>query len=152
VFWTYPSKELYNWYLRDFNSIQQFNDTKKTNVPIDFKFMSELSKRDFEHLSSFLSSTKKKTIIMTHFPPLQEGSINQVTMNQFKELKDFYAWNDDTLEKLNLTEVIVWISGHTHWSYDIKHKYVRLISNQVGFTKEHGLTNFSPSGVYEIEY
>jgi hypothetical protein len=152
VFWTYPSKELYNWSLRDYNNIQQFHDTKKINVPIDFKFMSELSNKDFQHLSSFLSTTKKKTIVMTHFPPMQEGSTNEAASIITNQLKELNAWNDGTLEKVNLTEVLVWISGHTHWSYDIKHGSVRLISNQVGFTREQGLTNFSPIGLYEIEY
>ena len=152
VFWTYPSRELVSWYLRDYNNIKQFSDTKKINVPIDFKFMSELSNKDLMHLSSSLSTSKKKTIVMTHYPPFQSGSSNEITMNQFKELKNFYAWDDSTLEKVNLTEVVIWISGHTHWSYDIKHNNVRLISNQVGFTKEQGQTNFSHTGLYEIEY
>ncbi len=152
VFWTFPFPELSNWSLRDYNNIQQFDDLKKINVPIDFKFMRNLSNNDFQHVSLFLSTTKKKTIVMTHFPPLQSGTSNPVTMNQFKELKSYHAWCDDTIEKVSLTDAIVWISGHTHWSYDIKHGKMRLISNQAGYKREEGLTNFSPTGVYEIEY
>jgi Icc-related predicted phosphoesterase len=153
VFWTSPSPELSsNWFLRDYNNIQQFDDAKKTNIPIDFKFMTNLSNTDYEKLSSFLSTTKKKTIIMTHFPPLQSKTSNPVIMNQFEELKNYHAWCDGTLDKMNLNQAVAWISGHTHWSYDIKHANIRLISNQAGYAKEQGQTNFSHKGLYEIDY
>jgi predicted phosphodiesterase len=151
VFWTTPSPELSQWYISDNNNIQQFSLPKKINVPIDNKFVKELSVKDFEHLNTFLNSNKKKAIVMTHFPPLQKGTSNPNLGNQFKELKDYNAW-DDSICSLNLTDVVVWISGHTHWSYDIKHDNIRLISNQIGYLNEQGLTKSSLSGLFEIDY
>jgi predicted phosphodiesterase len=146
VFWTYPSPELY---VRDYNNIQRFCEKKKNNIPIDSRFMKELSQTDHQLLNSFLNTNRKKTIVVTHFPPTQDGTIcNDLD----KELKDHNAWNNNTIETLNLSDVLIWISGHTHFSYDIKHEKVRLISNQVGYLKEQGLTKSTHSGLFEIEY
>jgi hypothetical protein len=151
VFWTFPLPEVSNWSLRDFSNIQQFHETKKMNLPIDLKFVRDLSDKDFVHIQSYLEKKKKKVIVMTHFPPSQDGTNNPST-NQFNELKNYYAWDNTTLDMVNLNDVIAWISGHTHWSYDIKRVNTRLISNQAGYTREEGKTNFLPTGLYEIEY
>jgi hypothetical protein len=55
----------------------------------------------------------------------------------------------------NLSNVLCWISGHTHFSYDIASlNGVRLISNQAGYTREEasGETNFKEDGLFEVEY
>jgi hypothetical protein len=35
-----------------------------------------------------------------------------------------------------MLNVIGWISGHTHWSYDINIKNTKFISNQMGYKNE----------------
>ena len=53
----------------------------------------------------------------------------------------------------NLSNVLCWISGHTHYSYDfITPEGIRLISNQLGYRNEAVSkdTNFNQDGLYEI--
>jgi hypothetical protein len=45
----------------------------------------------------------------------------------------YFVWPDDTLNKFKLNNVIAWVSGDTHWSYDFEKNGVRLISNQLGY-------------------
>ena len=96
---------------------------------------------------------------MTHFPPLQTGTSNPVYDSQSQVLKDYFAWNN-ILKDLNLTNVPLWLSGHTHWSYDIMHNTnnannannanTRLLSNQYGYSQEIGYTNIIEDGLFEI--
>jgi hypothetical protein len=92
---------------------------------------------------------------MTHFPPLQDGTSNPVYFNQSQCLKDYFAWNN-ILKDLNLKNVPLWLSGHTHWSYDIMYNTnkdnisTRLLSNQLGYSREIGLTNIVQDGLFEI--
>ena len=53
-----------------------------------------------------------------------------------------------------MSNVVGWISGHTHWSYDINIDNVRYISNQIGYKNEclSGETNFEPDKIFEIKY
>ena len=62
----------------------------------------------------------------------------------------YFAWPDETLNKLKLNNVIGWVSGHTHWSYDFEKNGVRLISNQLGYKSEVGVTGINEDGLYEI--
>jgi hypothetical protein len=62
----------------------------------------------------------------------------------------YFSWNDDTLNKLQLKNVLVWISGHTHWSYDLNKNGIRLISNQIGYKHEIHKTRTNEEGLYKI--
>jgi predicted phosphohydrolase len=142
--------------LNDYRDIKQFSEIKKYNIPIDNNFMKKLSEDDFESISNYLDKTTKKTIIMTHFPPLQEGTSNPAYNSQSPVLKNYFAWNN-VLKDLNLTNVPLWMSGHTHWSYDITYNpditnnnYTRLLSNQLGYKSEFGYTNIVQDGLFEI--
>jgi predicted MPP superfamily phosphohydrolase len=153
VFWTdsYNSSSL-----NDYREIKQFSEIKTQNIPIDYNFMKKLSEDDLKSISNHLDKTTKKTIIMTHFPPLQEGTSSPAYNNQPLYLKNYFAWNN-VLKDLNLTNVPLWLSGHTHWSYDILYNKnidnsnnIRLISNQLGYKREIGLTNIVQDGLFEI--
>ena len=124
---------------------------KKNNIPIDYNFMKKLSDEGLKSISEYLNKSTKKTIVMTHFPPIQEGTSNKLLYNsQTQDLKNYLAWNN-ILKDLNITNVPLWISGHTHWSYDIKYNnYTRLISNQLGYKSEYGYTNIIQEGYFEI--
>lgn len=117
--------------------------------------MKNLSEEDFKSISNHLDKTTKKTIIMTHFPPLQEGTSSPAYSIQPLYLKNYFAWNN-ILKDLNLKNVSLWLSGHTHWSYDIMYNTnndinnIRLLSNQLGYNHEIGLTNIVQDGVFEI--
>lgn len=151
VFWTGS----YDTSLNDYREINQFSVKKKYNIPIDYNFMKKTSEEDLKSISNYLNKSTKKTIVMTHFPPLQNGTSNPVYFNQSSDLKDYFAWNN-ILKELNLTNVSLWLSGHTHWSYDIMYNKddnlnnIRLLSNQLGYTREFGFTNIIQDGLFEI--
>ena len=153
VLWT----NTYHDSLNDYREIKQFSEITKQNIPIDYNFMKKLSEEDFKSISNYLEKTTKKTIIMTHFPPIQNGTSNPAYFNQSQCLKDYFAWNN-ILKDLNLTNVPLWLSGHTHWSYDITYNSnnanndnTRLLSNQLGYKKEVGLTHIIEDGLFEID-
>ena len=153
VFWT----NSYHDSLNDYRAIKQFSEIKTQNIPIDYNFMKNLSEEDFKSISNHLEKTTKKTIVMTHFPPVQDGTSNPVYFNQSQCLKDYFAWNN-ILKDLNLKNVPLWLSGHTHWSYDIVYNTnnsnndsARLLSNQLGYKEEIGFTNIIQDGLFEID-
>lgn len=152
VFWT----NSYHNNLNDYKQIMQFSVKKKYNIPIDYNFMKKISEEDLKSISNYLNKTTKKTIVMTHFPPLQTATGNPSYDSQSQALKDYFAWNN-ILKDLNLNNVPLWLSGHTHWSYDITHYTnninnisTRLLSNQLGYSQEVGLTNIIEDGLFEI--
>ena len=57
-------------------------------------------------------------------------------------------------ENINFTNIKMWISGHTHWSYDFidPNTEIRYISNQAGYKEEFiiGQTGFDDLKVFEI--
>lgn len=145
VFWT----DSYDNTLNDYREIKKFCEITKQNIPIDYKFIKKLSEHDFKSISNHLNKSKKITIVMTHFPPIQEDTTNPKYNYQKKVLKDYLGWNN-ILKELNLNKVPLWLSGHTHWSYDIMYNNIRLISNQLGYQNEIGFTNILENGLFEI--
>jgi predicted phosphohydrolase len=151
VFWT----DSYSG-LNDYINIKQFSEITNQNIPINYNFIKNLSYEDLKSITNYLNKTIKKTIVMTHFPPLQEGTINPAYNNQTHDLKNYFAWNN-ILKDLNLNNSPLWLSGHTHRSYDImynKHDNLnntRLISNQLGYKQEIGFTNILQDGLFEID-
>ena len=133
-------------YFTDFLNIQQFSEKKKQNTLIDYPFVQNLSNKDADYLVESINNntnnTNKKTIILTHFPPTQEG-----TIPHSKVLHEDFG---NILDKVNLCNVPLWISGHTHRSYDITRHSTRLISNQLGFKFE--TTGYSKTGVFLVDY
>ena len=152
VFWTIPPNETFV-YLKDYTEINQFSETTKNNIPINYNFMKKISDEGLKSISNYLNKSTKKTIVMTHFPPIQEGTSNPLLYNiQAQDLKNYLAWNN-ILKDLDITNVPVWISGHTHWSYNITYNnYTRLISNQLGYKSEYGTTNIIQEGYFEINF
>ena len=92
----------------------------------------------------------KKTIVITHFPPIRTGTSDPKYLAQKRLANLYFAWPDDTLNKFTLKNVLAWISGHTHWSYDFEKNGVRLIGNQLGYRSEIGNTGIKEDGIYEI--
>lgn len=142
--WSKPRFSRYEAkYFTDFLNIQQFSEKKKQNILIDYPFVQNLSNKDADYLAESINkNTNKKIIILTHFPPTQEGTIppSKVLHEDFGNI----------LDKVNLCHVPLWISGHTHWSHDIMYHSTRLISNQLGFISE--TTGYSNTGVFQVDY
>jgi hypothetical protein len=142
--WSKPRISRYEAkYFTDFFSIQQFSEKKKLNIPIDYHFIQNLSNKDSDFLAESIRKNKnKKLIVLTHFPPTQEGTINPSTT--------LYEDFGNLLDRVDLRNVPLWISGHTHWSYNIELPSTRLVSNQLGFVSEK--TGYSKNGLFVIDY
>ena len=154
TFWTNPTfSSTYEakMYINDYNIIKYFKQGLDRVVDLDINYVRELSYESFDSLQNHLKQTKKQTIVMTHFPPIRTGTSNPKYSGQNPLLANYFSWNDDTIDKLNIINLPVWISGHTHWSYDFERDGIRFISNQLGYKSEIGDTNVNEDGLYEIE-
>ena len=60
--------------INDYNWISYFDKTKGYVVNLDTNYVKELANESFDKLNKYLNETDKKTIIMTHFPPLRSGT------------------------------------------------------------------------------
>ena len=134
----------------DYNFISYFNKNKNMVVKWDISYVKELANNALNKLKDYLNVTSKKTIVMTHFPPLQTGTINPNYIDMKKTEIDYFGWRDNTIDKLNLKNVSIWISGHTHWSYDFEKNGIRFISNQIGYKLEIGTVGANEVGLFDI--
>lgn len=64
-------------------------------------------------------------------------------------IKDYLAWYN-LIDEMPNENIICWLSGHTHHSYDFNYKNIRLLSNQLGYKKELNKKNFNIDGLYEL--
>lgn len=155
TFWTNPAFNSTNdakRYLNDYHEITYFNKEVNHIVNLDIEFVKSLSNESYNKLNKHLNETNKKTIVMTHFPPIRTFTSDPKYLRENKNVNLYFAWPNETLSKFNLKNVIVWISGHTHWSYDFENDGIRLISNQLGYKSEIGSTGLEEDGIYDIIY
>lgn len=153
TFWTNPpfrSKSEAQIYVNDYNYIKYFKQGLDQVVELDVPKVRELSNDSLNELKDYLSRENKKTIVVTHFPPTRTGTSHPKYLAENRTANLYFAWPDDTLNKFKLNNVIAWVSGHTHWSYDFEKNGVRLISNQLGYKSEFGVTGINEDGLYEI--
>jgi predicted phosphodiesterase len=154
TFWTkcpFYSKNYAKIYLNDYNNITYFNEELNKVVDLDTSYINKLSNNSFVSLEKHLNTTNKYTIIMTHFPPIRSGTSNPKYLSQERKENLYFSWPDDTLDKLNLFNVPLWISGHTHWSYDFEKYNTKFISNQLGYKQELEETGINENGLFQIE-
>ena len=153
TFWTVPnviSTYKAKSYIKDFNNITYFNQKVNKIVEWDINYVEQLAEDSFNLLKNHLEKTKKQTIIMTHFPPITTGVVDLNT--KYNDItKSYLSWDDDTIDYLDLKNVPIWISGHTHWSYNIKKNNCKYISNQVGYKSEMCNTGINENGIFEID-
>jgi predicted phosphodiesterase len=155
TFWTIPpfnSTYEAKMSITDYNWITYFNTTKGHIVDLDTNYVKELANESLNKLQKYLNETDKKTIVMTHFPPLRSGTTNPKYLDLDRKKNNYYSWHDNTLilNNFNLKNVPIWISGHTHWSYDFEKNNTRFISNQLGYKYELGLAGLNKNCVFEI--
>ena len=162
TFWTKNcfTKNESRMYLNDYNMIK-YCDVYKLMPTIDYisptiinKIHSEQMVKLYETLNQNELTKDKKIIIMTHFPPQRTNTSHSKYSNQHPLLSSYFSHPDDTISNLGDTSnILCWISGHTHFSYDfINVNGVRLISNQMGYVKEMmtNESNFDENGLFEI--
>ncbi len=163
TFWTpspFSSKSEAQNMINDYNMIRVKwyveNLFPRYITPHDINTMSnECFDKMFDFLNSNELTKGKKVIVITHFPPQRTNTSHSKYLNQPAFLKSYFAHSDDTIEKLgDVSNVVCWISGHTHCSYDfVSDKGVRLISNQMGYLSEclSGESKFLETGLFEID-
>lgn len=152
TFWTkspYPIDYKDKYLLNDYNLIHQ--EKKQLITPQN---INDFSKNDCRFINEQTDKLKDKKIIMlTHFPPYRSGTSHTKYSSQPDFIKNYFTWSDDTLLTFNkYNNILCWISGHTHYSYDFMQNNVRLMSNQFGYRNEllSGESLFSDN-VYEID-
>jgi predicted phosphohydrolase len=153
TFWTKsPFERTYEAKLsiNDYNWITYFNQSKRHVVDLDISYVNELSQTSYNKLKQHLSNSIKPTIVMTHFPPIRTGTSDPAYLAQKRTANLYFAWPDETINDFNLTNVPIWISGHTHWSYNIDKNGSRFVANQLGYKSEIGKTGISEDGLFEI--
>jgi predicted phosphodiesterase len=154
TFWTkspFSSTNIAKIYISDFNNIKYFNNNLNKVVDLDISYINNISNSAFLSLQSYLNSTNKFTIIMTHFPPMRTGTSHPKYLINPRIENLYFGWEDDTINKLNLFNVPLWISGHTHWSYDFEKFNTKFISNQLGYKWELGKTGINEDGLFLME-
>jgi len=148
-------------YINDYNMIRfKRNITDIRPYDLAPKDVNEMYFEDYSKIYEVLNTNEltkdKKVIIMTHFPPQQTNTSHKKYSLQGKMMKNYFSHPDKTIKDLdNISNILCWISGHTHYSYDfISSEGVRLISNQMGYINEamSGESRFKQDGLFEIEY
>jgi hypothetical protein len=155
IFWTIPtftSTYTAKIYIKDYNHIKYFNKKLKHNVSLDIHYITEIAKTSYSKLKKHLETTNKITIVMTHFPPLREGTSNPIYNYKPDNIKNYFSWNDETINNLNLNNVPLWISGHTHWAYNIYKNNCIFLANQIGYKDEADIIGFNEYGLHTLLY
>jgi predicted phosphohydrolase len=147
VLWSNPLHTRDRW---DFKEIKDLSsDNEIIHLSVDaFKQMHQkcvkyLKDQIIEINEMVDNELINKVVVITHFPPIDEGTIHP----NFKDsiYKTYFTNNLDSLD-IDLTNIDLWISGHTHYSYDIqlehKNNKCRFISNQLGYLTEKLETGF----------
>lgn len=157
TFWTNPpftSTYEAQSYINDYNWITYFKQSADKVVNLDITYVKKLANTAVTSLEKYLNETTKKTIIMTHFPPLRDGVINPKYLCNPEITDSYFTWPNNTVNNFKLNMIPLWISGHTHWSYDFQVKElnnIRFIGNQLGYKPELGKTRLNEEGLYKID-
>lgn len=118
-----------------------YNIKLSNNKLLTPKVLVDISNYELNKFKSFINEINtnqiscESLIVITHFPPLREGTSSPIFNNS--PLQSYFSWNN-LIEEENISceKLKIWISGHTHWSYDITKNGVRYFSNQVGYPQE----------------
>ena len=118
VLWTVPpfsTTAEAKMFINDYNYITYFNKVQNKSVGLDINFVKELSREAFTQLETYLNKTDKKTIIMTHFPPIQSGTIEPSQLEKNSILNLYSSWQDNTLDKTKFKKCFLM----DKWSYPL---------------------------------
>jgi len=122
-------------------SISDFHLIKGMFGYIDADEMRQLclDSKDFllETLKEFKS---KKSVVITHFPPLIELKHKHIATSVFSNY-----FQTDCADIAKMGEPNIWIYGHNHYSDDQKHFSTQFISHQYGYPDEK-----KPVGLYGV--
>jgi len=151
VFWsptTFSTTKNASYNNNDFNNIKYYDNITDKFRNLDLTYLRKLSSISVELLNDYLNNTTTKSIIITHFPPFKEGVVNPE-----QEHNSYLYWDNIIAnKKININNVPVWISGHTHYSYSIKQQNTHFISNQLGYQTEINKTGIQEDAIFIINY
>ncbi len=148
-------------YINDYNMIRfKRNITDVRPYDLAPRDVNKMYFEDYSKIYEVLNINEltkdKKVIMITHFPPQQTNTSHPKYSLQGQMTKNYFSHPDKTIKDLdNISNIVCWISGHTHYSYDFNSSEgVRLISNQMGYINEamSGDSRFKQDGLFEIEY
>jgi len=88
----------------------------------------------------------EKLVVVTHFPPIQEGTSANKYRDQPQEIKSYFANHLGSFIRQYTKQIPLWICGHTHLSFDfiVPNTSTRIVSNAVGYPLEE-------TGVFKSE-
>ncbi|KAL9645521.1 hypothetical protein ABK040_000586 [Willaertia magna] len=127
--------------------VEDENGVKRT---LTVKDSNNLHKIDKEWLIEELKKAKEnneKVIVLTHHAPLLTGT--SATKYQYSANRFAFATDLSEIIKEYKDTIVLWGSGHTHYSYDFKQFGVRFVSNQYGYRNENNYAGFKND--FEIE-
>jgi Icc-related predicted phosphoesterase len=143
-------------FINDFIHIKTKND-KNWNVNISLNQFRDLHQNSMNKLIENIKN-KKNIILLTHFPPLRKINKNTTSDPKYNndDLSSYYSnhLTDDYLNKFDITEsnfyknIILWMCGHTHYSFDFTHNNTRFLSNQKGYQCEN--ISYNEDKIYEL--
>ena len=128
-------------YLNDFKKINYLRRTKiKKNQFVD------LYKKSKKYIINEINEENaNKIIILTHFPMINKGVVNE----EYENSIDKSYFTNDLIDEIDNKKVIACIHGHTHHSIDIINNKIRFISNAKGYMDEK--TNYDENNLYKID-
>jgi len=157
VGWTRSCTE-FTWEINDYYQI--WAQPKLNITPPFINGLANDSVRQFKEWVCSESTQNKSNhlIVITHFPPIRSGTSNPkylTGLNQSRIINKYFAWDDMVeTESIPTDQISLWISGHTHWSYDFvdNNHGIRYLANQAGYRSEviAGETGFDCSKIYEV--
>ena len=98
----------------------------------------------FRALERFLRRQRTdKVVVVTHFPVTREGTSHPKYAEQSEAQKRYFA--NDWLKLLPEEYVrdVIFVSGHTHYSFDFVRKSARFVSNQWGYPEDVDTCGYS---------
>lgn len=114
------------------------------------KMMIKMSKEELSKFDEFIGKVNSEeilcnsVIVISHFPPVRSGTSDP--QYRGSDLQPYFTWND-IMRTRACSKIKVWVSGHTHWSYDFTLRDIRYFANQIGYPSEHVKHD---SGVFSI--
>lgn len=106
------------------------------------KMMAKISKQELDMFDNFIDKVNSEeilcdsVIVISHFPPVRENT--SAHKYRGNELQAYFSW-DNIMKDRTCSKIKVWVSGHTHWSYNFILNGIRYISNQMGYPGEKGV-------------
>ena len=131
------------------DELNDFHNIKSNNQKLTLAGMTNMHQESLKFLEKTITeigrkSDSKKCVIITHFPPTRRGTSDTKYINS--PYRDYFA---NELSELNKERIDLWISGHTHYSYDFVRDGVRYYANQIGYPCE--LDNTDPDTVLLLQ-